>query len=284
VLKMIVEDGLFHADPHPGNVFYLPGNRIAFIDFGMVGRLSQRRREELLALLLGLVEREPAAVADVLLDWTDHHDIVDVGKLESAIEAFVDQYHGVPLAELHLGQMLADVSAILREHRLGLPSDLALLVKAFVSLEGMGRGLDPGFHMAAEALPLLKRVLRARYQPRALAKRGWAALRQALGTLEQLPGDLSKLLRNARRGRVQVAIELAHLRRVGDQLDRAANRLALALVIAALIIGSSIVMTVQAGPTLFGLPAFGFLGFAGAVAGGLWLVRAIWRSGHPRDE
>ncbi|HKX95638.1 MAG TPA: AarF/UbiB family protein [Methylibium sp.] len=284
VLKMIVEDGLFHADPHPGNVFYLPGNRIAFIDFGMVGRLSQRRREELLALLLGLVEREPSAVADVLLDWTDHHDVVDIAKLESAIEAFVDQYHGVPLAELHLGQMLADVTGILREHRLGLPSDLALLVKAFVSLEGMGRGLDPGFHMAAEALPLLKRVLRARWQPRALAKRGWAALRQALGTLEQLPGDLSKLLRNARRGRVQVAIELAHLRRVGDQLDRAANRLAMALVIAALIIGSSIVMTVQGGPTLFGLPAFGFLGFAGAVAGGLWLVRAIWRSGHPRDE
>ncbi len=284
VLKMIVEDGLFHADPHPGNVFYLPGNRIAFIDFGMVGRLSQRRREELLALLLGLVEREPAAVADVLLDWTDHHDAVDTARLETAIESFVDQYHGVPLAELHLGQMLADVTSILREHRLGLPSDLALLIKAFVSLEGMGRGLDPGFHMAAEALPLLKRVLRARYQPRTLARRGWAALRQAFGTLEQLPGDLARLLRNARRGRVQVAIELAHLKRVGDQLDRAANRLALALVIAALIVGSSIVMTVQGGPTLFGLPAFGFLGFAGAVAGGLWLVRAIWRSSHPRDD
>jgi len=284
VLKMIVEDGLFHADPHPGNVFYLPGNRIAFIDFGMVGRLSQRRREELLALLLGLVEREPAAVADVLIDWTDHHEAIDTARLETAIESFVDQYHGVPLADLHLGQMLADVTSILREHRLGLPPDLALLIKAFVSLEGMGRGLDPAFHMAAEALPLLKRVLRARYQPRALARRGWAALRQAFGTLEQLPGDLAKLLRNARRGRVQVAIELAHLKRVGDQLDRAANRLALALVIAALIVGSSIVMKVQGGPTLFGLPAFGFLGFAGAVAGGLWLVRAIWRSSHPRDD
>jgi ubiquinone biosynthesis protein len=81
-----------------------------------------------------------------------------------------------------------------------------------------------------------------------------------------------------------VGIELAHLKRVGDQLDRAANRLSLALVIAALIIGSSIVMTVSGGPTLFGLPAFGFLGFAGAVLGGLWLVRAIWRSTHRSDE
>ena len=278
VLKMIVEDGLFHADPHPGNVFYLPGNRIAFIDFGMVGRLTERRREELLQLLLGLVERRPQAVADVLLDWTGDEHGVNLSQLEAEIEAFVDQYHGTPLAQLSLGQMLSDVTAILREHHLGLPSDLALLIKAFISLEGMGRGLDPGFHMATEATPLLRQVVRARYQPKALATRGWQTFSRALALAGQLPHDLSRLLRNARRGRVQVAIELAHLKRVGDQLDRAANRLAMALVIAALIIGSSIVMTVKGGPTLFGLPAFGFLGFMGAMAGGVWLVRAIWRS------
>jgi ubiquinone biosynthesis protein len=284
VLKMIVEDGFFHADPHPGNVFYLPGNRLAFIDFGMVGRLTSRRRDELLQLLLGLVERQPQDVADVLLDWTGDDHGVNLAQLEGEIEAFVDQYHGTPLAELSLGQMLADVTVILREHRLALPSDLALLIKAFISLEGMGRGLDPGFHMASEAQPLLRQVVRARYRPQALALRAWQTLRRALATAEQLPHDVSRLLRNARRGRVHVGIELAHLKRVGDQLDRAANRLSLALVIAALIIGSSIVMTVSGGPTLFGLPAFGFLGFAGAVLGGLWLVRAIWRSTHRSDE
>jgi ubiquinone biosynthesis protein len=284
VLKMIVEDGFFHADPHPGNVFYLPGNRLAFIDFGMVGRLTSRRRDELLQLLLGLVERQPQDVADVLLDWTGDDHGVNLAQLEGEIEAFVDQYHGTPLAELSLGQMLADVTVILREHRLALPSDLALLIKAFISLEGMGRGLDPGFHMASEAQPLLRQVVRARYRPQALAQRAWQTLRRALATAEQLPHDVSRLLRNARRGRVHVGIELAHLKRVGDQLDRAANRLSLALVIAALIIGSSIVMTVSGGPTLFGLPAFGFLGFAGAVLGGLWLVRAIWRSTHRSDE
>ena len=82
VLKMIVQDGVFHADPHPGNVFYLPGNRIAFIDFGMVGRLSQRRRDELLQLLLGLVEHQPQAVADVLLDWTGDGPGVNVAQLD----------------------------------------------------------------------------------------------------------------------------------------------------------------------------------------------------------
>ncbi|AOW11525.1 ubiquinone biosynthesis protein UbiB [Hydrogenophaga crassostreae] len=284
VLKMIVEDGLFHADPHPGNVFYLAGNRIAFIDFGMVGRLSVRRRDELLALLLGLVERQPQTVADVLLDWAGDDHGANLGALESELEEFLDQYHGAPLAELNLGQMLADVTTILREHALGLPSDMALLIKAFITLEGMGRSLDPAFHMTSEALPLLKKVVRGRYQPRVVAERAWQTLRRTLAVAEQLPHDVSRLLRNARRGRLQVGIEVAHLKRVGDQLDRSANRLAMALIIAALIIGSSIVMTVQGGPTLFGLPAFGFLGFMGAVVGGLWLVRAIWRSGRGQDH
>lgn len=278
VLKMIVEDGFFHADPHPGNVFYLPGNRIAFIDFGMVGRLSARRREDLLALLLGLVQHDPRAVADVLLDWTGDAHGQNLAQLETEIEAFVDQYHGTPLAQLNLGQMLADVTTILREHHLALPSDLALLIKAFISLEGMGRGLDPGFHMSTEALPMLRQVLRARYEPQALALRSWQTLRRAFGVLEQLPHDVSRVLRNARRGHLNVGLEINHLKRVGDQIDRAANRLAMALIIAALIIGSSIVMTVKGGPTLFGLPLFGFLGFTGAVAGAVWLVRAIWRS------
>ena len=283
VLKMIVQDGFFHADPHPGNVFYLSDNRIAFIDFGMVGRLSERRREELLQLLLGLVERNSQTVADVLLDWTGDDHGVNLSQLETEIEGFVDQYHGTPLAQLSLGQMLGDVTAILRDHHLGLPSDLALLIKAFISLEGMGRGLDPSFHMATQATPMLRQVVRDGYRPQVIATRAWKTLRRTLALAEQLPHDISRLLRNARRGRVHVGIELAHLKRVGDQIDRAANRLAMALVIAALIIGSSIVMNVQGGPSLFGLPAFGFMGFIGAVVGALWLVRSIWRSSRGRN-
>ena len=281
VLKMIVEDGLFHADPHPGNVFYLSGNRIAFIDFGMVGQLTRRRREQLLRLLLGLVQRDPQAVSDVLLDWTGDAREIDTEQLEAEIEAFVDRYHGVPLAQLDLGQMFNDVTGILRAHHLALPSDLALLVKAFITLEGMGRGLDPEFHMAEEALPLLRRALRERYQPRVLARRGKHALQRALALIEQGPHDLSRLLQRLRRGQLRIGLDVAHVQRVGDQLNEAANRLAMALVIAALIVGSSIVMTVQGGPTLFGLPAFGFLGFVGAVIGGIWLLRSIARSHRP---
>ncbi|MBE0550716.1 MAG: ubiquinone biosynthesis protein UbiB, partial [Rubrivivax sp.] len=284
VLKMIVEDGFFHADPHPGNVFYLPGNRIAFIDFGMVGRVSTRRREELLQLLLGLVERRPQDVADVLTDWTGDQSAVQLAQLEDEIEAFVDQYHGTPLAQLSLGDMLAEVTTILREHRLALPGDLALLIKAFITLEGMGRGLDPDFHMATEAQVLLRQVVRARYRPQAVARRGWQALTGAVTAVAELPQDIARLLRRVRHGRVQVAIDITHLKRVGDQIDRAASRLALALVIAALIVGSSIVMTVGGGPRLLGLPAFGLLGFVGAAAGGLWLWRSIRQGRQAGDD
>ena len=173
--------------------------------------------------------------------------------------------------------MLSDVTAILRQHQLSLPADLALLIKAFISLEGMGRALDPDFHMATEALPMLRQVVRRRYQPRALAQRGWASVQRLLQVGEQLPHDLSRLLRSARRGRLNIALNVTHLEQLSDQVDRAASRLAVALVIAALIIGSSIVMTVGGGPTLLGLPAFGLIGFIGAGAGALWLLRSIAR-------
>ncbi|ABM37823.1 MULTISPECIES: ABC1 kinase family protein [Comamonadaceae] len=278
VLKMIIEDGFFHADPHPGNVFYLPGNRIAFIDFGMIGRLTEVRRDQLMRLLLGLVKHEPQRVADVMIEWTG--DVVlDEDGLQLEIQTFVQQYHGMALKQLKLGEMLSDLVAILRQHHLTLPTDLSLLIKAFISLEGMGRELDPDFDMAGEAMPLLEQALRARYTPAAIFKRGWRAASEALSLVAGLPQDISRLLRAARRGRLEIHIDILHLKRVGNQLDSAANRLVVGIVIAALIIGSSIVMTVPGGPTLLGLPFFGLLGFAGAVIGSLWLLLSIWRSG-----
>ncbi|HMT80114.1 MAG TPA: AarF/UbiB family protein [Azonexus sp.] len=277
VLKMIVEDGLFHADPHPGNVFYLPGNRIGFIDFGMIGRLSEARQAQLVQLLLGLVKHEPRRVADVLFEWMDDTP-VNEDELLLEIEAFVDQYHGVPLKQLSLGTMLSDLIAILRQHQISLPADLTLLVKAFISLEGMGRELDPDFDMAGQAMPLLEAAMRARYRPRALARRGWQTATEILGLLTGLPQDISRLLRAARRGQLDIRIDVTHLKRVGNQIDSAANRMTIGIVVAALIVGSSIVMTVPGGPTLLGLPLFGLLGYLGAGLGSIWLLRSISKS------
>ena len=138
VLKMIFEDGYFHADPHPGNVFYLPGDRIAFIDFGMVGQLSEARREQLIRLLLGLMRREAEGVVDVLLDWS-RDSLVNEADLTQEMQAFIDQYYSNTLRDFLLSAALMDFVNLLRTHWLVLPADLALLIKAFISLEGMGR-------------------------------------------------------------------------------------------------------------------------------------------------
>lgn len=283
VLKMIAVDGLFHADPHPGNVFYLTDNRIAFIDFGMVGRLTDERRDQLIHLLLGLVQHEPALVANVLLDWTGN-SVVNEDALMAEIQAFVDQHIGMPLKQLKLATMLADLVAILRSHQLYLPPDLALFIKAFISLEGMGRELDPELDLAGEAIPKLREALLVRYAPAAMAKRGWHAASEISKLMSDLPRDLSQLLRSARRGRLELHIDVGHLKHVGDQLDGATNRLIVGILVASIIVGSSVVMTVSGGPTLFGLPFFGLLGFIFATIGGIWLIFSISRSNKAERE
>ncbi len=282
VLKMILVDRFFHADPHPGNVYYLPEGRIAFIDFGMVGRLSIERRNQVIDLLHGMVDQETADVVDVLVQWMGDVQ-VDEAALAIDIDAFIDQYHGLSLQQLDLAAMLMDLTVILRDHQLNLPPDLALLFKVFITLEGLGSQIDPDFGMAEEAGPFLRRALRARYMPDALAKRGWRSLSETVDILTGLPRDLRKLLSAARRGAIQVHIDITRLKRFGDQLDGAASRLTVGTVTAALIIGSSIVMTIKGGPTLFGLPMFGVLGFSAAVIGGIWLLISIWRSGGHKE-
>lgn len=291
VMKMVLEHGFFHADPHPGNVFYLPGNRIALIDFGMVGRLTERRGNELVDLLYGLAGRNSAQVSEILLGWagagagdSPGESAADEDALASDVEGFIDQFHGVPLERLRIGRLLAELTALMRHHHIALPPDLALLLKASMSLEGLGRMLDPGFDMVAEATPYLARRVRERAAPEAVLKRGIEGVGDALNLVSGLPGDLRRLLRAARKGAVTLNVDIAHLDRVSERIDRSASRLTIGVVTAALIVGSSIVITVgeDAGSGWFRPSTLGVLGFIGAIAGGLWLLLSIWRSGSRR--
>jgi len=279
ILKMVLEDGFFHADPHPGNVFFLPGNRIALIDFGMVGRLGVDRRRQIARLLYGLATQEVNEVSEVLLDWAGSIDI-DETQLLTEIDAFVDTYRGVPLRHLGFGRMLTDMIAVLRNNGLTLPPDLALMLKAFVTLEGMGRELDPDFDMAAVALPYLRRALAEQYSPRALARRGWHVLSSTMSLMASLPRDLRHILRMARRGKLHVEVEVTSLKPFGDQLDRAVSRLTVGLVTSALIIGSAIVMNIKGPIALSTISGFGVLGFIGAALGGVWVLVSILRGGR----
>lgn len=279
VLQMVLEDGFFHADPHPGNVFYLPGNRLAFIDFGMVGRLSSERRDQLADLLYSLAQREVERAAERLVEWAGNTQ-VDMQSLCLDIDSFIDGFHGVPLQQIDVGRLLGDLTALMRDHQLALPPDLALLFKAAISLEGLGRMLDPDFDMVSEALPFLQRIASERRSPRALAKTGMKSLRAAMDLALALPGDLRRLFKAMARGGVAVRVDVSHLDRAFERIDRSVSRLTIGIVTAALIIGSSIVMTVDTESTWLGLPFFGLLGFLGAVVCGIWLLVSIVQSGR----
>ncbi len=274
VLKMVLEDGFFHADPHPGNIFYLSDNRIAFIDFGMVGRLSDERRTQVVNLLQGVVGRNTEQVVKILLNWTSdvyiHSDTLSID-----VDDFIDQYHGLPLKEIDITALLTDLTTLMRDHHLYLPPDLTLLSKALITLEGMGRQLDPDFNLVEVATPFLQRAVFKRYSLDAMLKQGWLGFSGVFELLAGLPKDLHRLLETARRGALGVRLEIAKPEWLGKELDRAINRLSVSLVTSALIVGSSIVTTVEGGSSSL----FGLFGFVGAFLGGVWLLISIWRSG-----
>jgi len=278
VLKMILKEGFFHADPHPGNLFYLPDEKIAFIDFGMVGFLSERRRHQLVELLNGVVNQKADRVAEVMLDWSNSSG-ANNESLVLDMDVFIDQHHSLALSELNAAELLTELTGLMREHKLTLPPDLALLTKALFTLEGLGRQLDPEFDISTEVKPFLNEALLARYTPDALAKRGWQGMSELVELVIGLPTDLRGLVRVLRKNAFRVNVDISHLEQFINRIDRSVSRLTMGMVTSALIIGSSIVMTVEGGSTLFGLPFFGLLGFLGAIAGGIWLLISIWLSG-----
>jgi ubiquinone biosynthesis protein len=282
VLKMILEDGFFHADPHPGNVIYLTGNRIAMIDFGMAGRLSPARRHQIVDLLAGIARHDEQPMLEVLLDWAGD-DLVDEERLAADLGELVADYADVPLKDIRVGALIARITHLVREHGVVLPADLTLMFKALISLEGLGRRYDPEFRLADRLEPFVERALAARYAPVELGRRGGAGLGQFLGLIGSVPRDIARLLKDARRGRMRVDLDLKRLDSFGRKLDSTIDRITIGIMTASLVIGSSIVMTVPSGPQLFGMPVFtvlGLLGYLLAFVNSVWIVVSIWRSGR----
>jgi ubiquinone biosynthesis protein len=280
VLKMILVDGFFHADPHPGNVMYLPDNRIALIDFGMVGRLSPARRGQIIDLLAGLAGHDEEAMLEVLLDWRGD-DFVDEARLAADLGEFAFDYADMQLKDLKIGVLLHRVSAILREHSIVLPSDLTLLFKALITLEGLGHQYDPEFRLIERVKPFIDRAMRERYQPVETARRAQQTLSDLFGLVTSMPRDLARLVKDARHGRVRVDLDLKRLDRFGDRLHSAMDRATIGIMTASLVVGSSIVMTIAEGPRLFGVSLLTYCGLVGylvAFVNSLWIIFSIWRS------
>ena len=281
VLKMILIDGFFHADPHPGNVYFLPGNRIAVLDFGMVGRLSPARRNQVIDLLAGLARLDEAPMIDVLLEWAGDAYVDDI-KLAADLNDLVFEFEGVPLKDIRIAVLLRQFAALVREHSIVIPSDLALMFKAIITMEGLGRQYDPEFQVTDHLAPLLQRARMERYQPEVLLKRGRNAVTDFIEVAASVPRDLSRLLRDARRGKTRVDLDLKRLDQFGTRLDWTIDRATMGIMTASLVIGSSIVMTVQGGPTILDMPLYTMLGLGGyviAFCNSVWIIFGIWRSG-----
>ena len=279
VLQMIMVDGFFHADPHPGNVFYLADNRLAFIDFGMMGRLTEERREQVISFLYGMVNHNAATVVEILEDWSDIVKTDTQSTLIVEIDGFVEHYSSLVLKDLSLPMMIGDLMVILRDHNLSLPPDLALLIKTYITLDGFGRYLQPEFNTLNFSSPIIQKLIADRYQPEAIAKRGWRNLTIIADLLSGFPKQLHQLLRASRKGSIQVNITVSGFDHQINKINGAITRLTMGIVTAALIIGTSIIMTVRSGPEIMGMPFFGFIGFVSASIVGIWLLISIWK-GH----
>ena len=281
VLKMILVDGFFQADPHPGNVFYLPGNRLVMIDFGMVGRLTPMRRNQVVDLFAGVAQMDQEPMVDVLLDWAGDAN-VDEAKLAADMSELVFEYEGVPLKDVRLAVLLKQFAAIIREHSIVMPSDLTLMFKAMITMEGLGRQYDPEFRVVDHLQPMLRRVLSDRHRPDEMVKRGRNTLTDFLNIVGDIPRDVARLVRDARRGKIRIDLDLKRLDQFGRDLHRTIDRATMGIMTASLVIGSAIVMNVPDGPTLMGIPvltAVGFMGYVAAFVNSVWVILGIWRSG-----
>lgn len=266
-LHMALVDGFFHADPHPGNLHALPGDRVAFIDFGMVGRIGERRREQLLTLLAAIIDGDGGRIANLLIEWSGSGG-VDLLRLEAACDGFVAR-HGTP--PLRLGQAITDFVTLVRENDLSLPPDLALLFKALVTADGVMRALDPDFDAIAVAAPIVRRETMRRFAPQALADQGKALAVDIAGLMSDLPALMRLLLLRVRQGSIAAKIELQGLERIGADIRWAATRIAVAIVTAAFALGLA-PRLFDYGPMVLGVPLPLWLGL-GVIAGGLlWLV------------
>lgn len=283
VWKSIFEDGFFHADPHPGNIILLPGNRICLIDFGMVGKITAHRREQLIQLIKAIVTQEVGLATSVLIDWAEGVEI-NGPQLTADCEDLLSAYYGLKLAEVDIAKMLMDVIAVVQRHDLQFPSDIALLTKASITLEGFGRGLDPDIDLIAEAEPLLLKLFRDRYNPLKLAKKiGNTALRVVDKIYEDPAANVGGTM--SRGARATPAISPKQMGALVTRLEKSQHRQVLGTLVAGLSISSAILLVTDQGPELLGinlLHAAGLIGLLGVWGGFWWLVGSMWQSRKDR--
>ena len=228
-LQMALIEGVFHADPHPGNLLAMTGNRVGFLDFGMIGRLSQKRRDQLLMMIGAMLGQNADGLMAVLIDWSGS-SAPDLAKLDAAAHGFVQRHSGV---NLNLALVLTDFMTMARENDLSMPTDLAILFKSLVSADGVMRQLDPEFDLFTAAGPTVQQNMKARFSFDGFKKKLAGMGAGLFSAVSDLPALVHLLLVRLKQGKMTVEIEIKGLDQLIHGIELAATRLAIALVVAA---------------------------------------------------
>ncbi|MRR57630.1 MAG: AarF/ABC1/UbiB kinase family protein [Deltaproteobacteria bacterium] len=279
-LCQVLEHGFFHGDPHPGNVFILPDNVICLLDYGMTGKLDSSSKEFLIEFLLSVTARDPDGIVSLLLYSGDITDNLDSRALQRDLSDFIEGFYEVPLSETPVGRILMELIEVIAAHRIHFRSDFMMLAKALITVEGMGRMLDPEFNMLERMRPFMEKAAHEKFSPARIAKEAGSRFGSYFNLVKKLPDDIKEILNRLNRNKFKIDLEHRGLDHFIRELDKSSNRLSSSLIIAALIVGSSIIMQTDKGPHLLGFPAFAFLGYSFAGLMGIWLVIAIFRSGR----
>ena len=244
VLKMLLDDGFFHADLHPGNLFIESETRIGLIDFGMVGIIDEATRADLGRMLNAVVQRDSSALVDSLLSLGVANGQIDRPALQRDLDDLVSRYYGQALGQMKLGDFLDDIFGVVRSHRLAMPPELSMLAKTVITAEGMVAQLDPDFRMMETTEPYLARLVLSQNSPQAWAQRFGKAAPDILWLAVEGPRVARRLVGSLEKGEMALAVEPTGLDPYLRRLEKTANRIVLAMLMSALVIGGSFLVSV----------------------------------------
>lgn len=277
VFTMIFIDGFFHGDPHPGNILITRDHTVVFLDFGLVGRLDEALKDMLGSLAMSIVRKDSQRIADQLIEIGQARSKVDRYVLAKSISKLMHQYYELPLAKLKLGQILQEMLHMAYHYKIKIPAEITLLAKTLVTLEGIVHNLDDQISIIELAEPFAKHLVKERYKPSKVKKR---LIREGLdlySTSLALPKKLNIILDKLEDGELVLGLHHRYFEDYMHQLNSISNRLAFSIVLAALIIGSSVIARTQSSYFLNRLP-IAEIGYVVAVIIGFWLIFSILRS------
>ena len=280
VFHQIVEVGFFHSDPHSGNVLITEDNRLCLLDWGQVGQITRSMRYDLADLFAGITSRSPEKVVDVAERISLSNRPVERRVLEQAVTLILNRNIRIGPADNPIGTVGLQLIHALGINGIEVPSDYALLAKAILCVEEMARGLDEDFDIAGCARPYLIKLNRERWNPKSILRHNLWPFQRALQSLQGIPADFQRLLRRFENEDVQINLHHTGTEGLQNTFQASLNRLTVGVVTAALIIGSSLVITTGVEPLLWGFPAIGILGFMTSGILGIYLIISILREKH----